>query len=168
GLATLYLSRTIWFAYAALGVSSALLKRVRRVQFSALDTTSVALVVSLLAGPLTYLQSQTLAFIDLYFYAGSNLPGVPDDSIESAVLCVIYIATIGLLPVAVGLLLPHLRRLANAPASIPFDIKARCMLLLATLPVCKQRSRHQRASSHLGTMEAGGTFHQLMLQQPLY
>ena len=173
GLATLYLSRTLWFAYAGLGVASVLLKKVKTVRFAALDTTTTALAVSVLAGPLTYLQSRTMICIDLYFWAGTGIVRVPVNTIETVFMCVIYISTIALLPIAVGIVYPLLRPPRDvrslstmATLAVTQDLKKRCILALSTTSLCRRRRVAPKTSTR--SIVDGGTFHVLAHQYPMY
>ncbi|OQR94725.1 hypothetical protein ACHHYP_00955 [Achlya hypogyna] len=103
-IASLYLSRTLWFAYAGLGLFSSLLKRLgKELWLSPIDPTLTAIVVILAAGPFTTLQTRVPFLVELYNYVFNNLAEAPNE-IESGVAAIVYSLLIGGLPVFVGVL----------------------------------------------------------------
>ncbi|OQS04237.1 hypothetical protein THRCLA_03521 [Thraustotheca clavata] len=127
-LTTIYLSRTVWFAYGALCLTSYILRKLDRINFQPVDPTITALLVSFLAGPITYLQSRWRACIDLYyFFLTQTLPVAPDET-ECTLATIIYVLTIALLPIYYGLIASKLFSLK--PKKL--DVKSILFLNLAT------------------------------------
>ncbi|OQR89060.1 hypothetical protein ACHHYP_20275 [Achlya hypogyna] len=108
GLATLYLSRALWFAYTGLSLASFVLKHLRIVHFTPLDTTTLAVLISILVGPFTYLQSRTLVCIDVYYWVIAGALQIPPYANETVLACVVYSATVALAP-------------AGYPSSLPTE-----------------------------------------------
>ncbi|KDO21196.1 hypothetical protein SPRG_20967 [Saprolegnia parasitica CBS 223.65] len=69
-LGCLYLSRTVWFAYGVILLASAAAKALRRERWftTDVDPTVVALVVALIAGPLTLLLARIPPLMTLFHY----------------------------------------------------------------------------------------------------
>ncbi|KDO26816.1 hypothetical protein SPRG_08106 [Saprolegnia parasitica CBS 223.65] len=111
-LATLYLSRTVWFAYLTLNVSGYVLRRCASEHRCAqADPTSVAVAVAIAVGPVTYLQLRIPFFIDVYHFLFTCLlpPERYWDYKEDALPVLFYSMLIGFLPLAYGLGTPILR-----------------------------------------------------------
>ncbi|OQR95598.1 hypothetical protein THRCLA_22108 [Thraustotheca clavata] len=102
-IACLYLSRTIWFAYGTLLVTSRLLKRVgKESNLHAVDPTLTAFAVILAVGPFTYLQTNVSFMVEIYNFLFAYL-SKDSDKVEISVAAVVYTILIGGLPLLVGL-----------------------------------------------------------------
>ncbi|OQR85721.1 hypothetical protein ACHHYP_11493 [Achlya hypogyna] len=174
GLATLYLSRVLWFAYAGLTMASFVLKRLRTIPFVPLDTTTLALSISILAGPLTYLQSRTLVCIDVYNWAVACVLPCPSYANETIMACIVYSATVALAPFANGLLVPVIHRFYHRKVSVAtriprfasyapaMEIKHQLLLAIAVSHPCMWWHREEAMTV------VGGAFHRITSHEPAY
>ncbi|OQR95603.1 hypothetical protein THRCLA_22104 [Thraustotheca clavata] len=106
-IAYIYLSRTLWFAYGSLSVVSNVLKKIHCERyFHEIDPTLTAIVVAMIAGPFTFLQSQTKFFVEMYNFLFTFMID-EDHAIEASLASIIYTLTIGTLPVIFGFLPRH-------------------------------------------------------------
>ncbi|OQR87661.1 hypothetical protein ACHHYP_08396 [Achlya hypogyna] len=104
-IASLYLSRTVWFAYASLSaVSHVVLRRVPHLKFAEVDPGLLAIAIFIVAGPVTYLQSRSLFFIDLYHFIDTCLlsGAARDEATEGLIGGVLFIFIFGTLPLNYG------------------------------------------------------------------
>ncbi|KDO26815.1 hypothetical protein SPRG_08105 [Saprolegnia parasitica CBS 223.65] len=104
-LAALYLSRTVWFAYLLLNLTGRALRRYHLERLIAqVDPTTVAVAVLFSVGPVTYMQSRTGFFVDIYHFLFTFI--VPKDRIdnykEDFLAAMLYSILIGLLPISYG------------------------------------------------------------------
>ncbi|OQS04772.1 hypothetical protein THRCLA_03016 [Thraustotheca clavata] len=130
-LACFYLSRMLWLAYGALILLSYILKKIHyEKSFSEADPTLTAIIVSIITGPITNLNSRTIFFIDLYYHLFLSF-AKDENSSDGAIPVVVFCFTIGMLPIVAGFLLkcpncPHKRNGAIPYGSITMnDIKHR-------------------------------------------
>ncbi|OQR86882.1 hypothetical protein ACHHYP_09762 [Achlya hypogyna] len=115
--AALYLSRTVWFAYLLLNVTGRLLRRLRLVQHIAqADPTSVAVAVLFSVGPVTYLQSLSGFFVDVYhFLFVLPLPSSKAENYkEDCFAASFYSLVIGFIPITYAFGQPVLVHLCRA------------------------------------------------------
>ncbi|EQC25846.1 hypothetical protein SDRG_16295 [Saprolegnia diclina VS20] len=164
-IASLYLSRTLWFAYGSLSVMSGCLKRLGKAHlFHAVDPSWTAVAVMCVAGPFTTLQTRLPFLIDLYnwiFYVLAS----SSTSIETSAAAIVYTALVGGLPILFGLFPRHKPRLlvgprvsATSPASyLENDVKARWALSFTFM------SRAKKAN---GVNMLGGSVYQLFQAHP--
>ncbi|OQR91854.1 hypothetical protein THRCLA_22432 [Thraustotheca clavata] len=80
--ATIYLSRTLWFTYGGLSLTSYIIKRLKFVRFHPINPTLIALAMTTFAGPLTYYQSRIDFFMDFYYILLNEVSTVPENTIE--------------------------------------------------------------------------------------
>ncbi|EQC25835.1 hypothetical protein SDRG_16284 [Saprolegnia diclina VS20] len=136
-IACFYLSRTVWFAYGALSLTSLLLKRLGKEDaFVEVDPSMTAMGVALVAGPFTFLQFRLLIFIDLYHFLFSCLLNAEQQArgLEISLAAFVYTMLLGQLPLLFGFGLASWRRAKRkrAFASASFnDWKHRFCMWLA-------------------------------------
>ncbi|OQS04235.1 hypothetical protein THRCLA_20934 [Thraustotheca clavata] len=127
-LAALYLSRSLWFAYGALSITSFVLKKIRMIRFQPIDPSMLAVFVSLMSGPISYMQSRIVFFIEFYYILLNDVVNVPSDSIEVGVAGFLFMYMIIGVPVMYGLISPWLYN----RQTIPTEIKHRILVGIAT------------------------------------
>ncbi|EQC25844.1 hypothetical protein SDRG_16293 [Saprolegnia diclina VS20] len=105
-VACVYLSRTVWFGYGTLLAMSTVLRycRIYRPRFVAVDPTTIAILLTLAAGPITRLQSQTPALARVCNNLFTCLAPSPDE-IDVGVAALVYTLIIGVLPLLLGFVL---------------------------------------------------------------
>ncbi|EQC28689.1 hypothetical protein SDRG_13564 [Saprolegnia diclina VS20] len=113
-LAALYLSRTVWFAYLLLNLTGRTVRRYHLERLIAqVDPTTVAIAVLVSVGPVTFLQSRSGFFVDVYHFLFTFI--VPNDHIddykEDCLAAMLYSILIGLLPINYGFGKPIARAL---------------------------------------------------------
>ncbi|KDO21183.1 hypothetical protein SPRG_11042 [Saprolegnia parasitica CBS 223.65] len=112
-IACFYLSRTVWFAYGALSLTSRVLKRLGKEDaFAEVDPSMTAMGVALVAGPFTCLQFRLLLFIDLYHYLFTCLLTAEQQArgLEISLAAFVYTMLLGQLPLLWGFGLASWRR----------------------------------------------------------
>ncbi|EQC25845.1 hypothetical protein SDRG_16294 [Saprolegnia diclina VS20] len=126
--ACLYLSRTLWFAYGSLTLTSSLLKRCRLAKyFYGVDPTYTAIGVMLAAGPLTNFQTRLPALCALYNILFVALVH-QEDAIDTGLAALLYTSLIGVLPLGFGFW-PRKRRMPLNAAGVGHnDAKSRWAL----------------------------------------
>ncbi|KDO28164.1 hypothetical protein SPRG_06211 [Saprolegnia parasitica CBS 223.65] len=99
----LYYSRTVWFAYFALAVTSHALKRFRKEHlFADVDKTLVAIAVACSNIPLTYVQTHT-PLVRVYMWLFACLPSAdPYHQVDVAIGCILLSLIIASVPVSYG------------------------------------------------------------------
>ncbi|OQR95596.1 hypothetical protein THRCLA_22107 [Thraustotheca clavata] len=101
-IACLYLSRTLWFGYGALALTSFCLKKLKKEKyFHPVDPTWTAISVMAIAGPFTLMQASLPLFRNIYNYVITCLASNSNE-IESSLAAVVYTTLIGGLPILVG------------------------------------------------------------------
>ncbi|OQR99813.1 hypothetical protein ACHHYP_04325 [Achlya hypogyna] len=118
----LYLSRIVWFAYAALCAVDWYLKRYKKEHtFAPVDPTAVAIVVAIYGSVLSYLGGNLVILLELYLFFFELL--IPshrqDQEIELALGCIGYTLIMSFVPLSYGFCVPYLRR--QKPKNKPFD-----------------------------------------------
>ncbi|OQR89363.1 hypothetical protein THRCLA_22705 [Thraustotheca clavata] len=101
-LAYLFLSRTVWFGYGSLNLTSYLLKKFHCDRyFHGVDPSWTAIGIALVAGPMTLLQSRmsfTIHFYNILFTSLAN----NDRETETVLASIFYTLILGVLPVVCG------------------------------------------------------------------
>ncbi|EQC38891.1 hypothetical protein SDRG_03849 [Saprolegnia diclina VS20] len=109
-LTFIYLSRTVWFAYCALGLTSSFLKRCRLEHaFAEVDPTMLAVAVAIY-GPLVSWLSGNVGFLALLYqwtFACLAPPTLVAEQNELAPGCAMYTLLIGSLPLCYGFIAPR-------------------------------------------------------------
>ncbi|OQR80738.1 hypothetical protein THRCLA_11939, partial [Thraustotheca clavata] len=150
-LSALYLSRSLWFAYSGLTITSLIVKRLPGVRFHPIDPSMIALFVALFSGPITYFQSRSLFVIEFYYILLNECISIPDDCVEIGVAGLLYMFTIMILPINYGLIAP----LTCYRQHIPTEVKSH---LLVSINLYSFHNNHKSSEIHLG-----GTIYPLFL-----
>ncbi|OQR95595.1 hypothetical protein THRCLA_22105 [Thraustotheca clavata] len=103
-VAYIYLSRTLWLAYGSLNLISYILKKIHcEKYFHGIDPTWTAVVVAIVAGPFSYLQSRTEVFVQFYYFLFTFMAN-EDNELEAFFAAALYAFTIGTIPLLFGFL----------------------------------------------------------------
>ncbi|KDO29692.1 hypothetical protein SPRG_05643 [Saprolegnia parasitica CBS 223.65] len=112
-LAFTYFSRTVWFAYLALSVTSKVLKRYEKEHhFAGVDPTVVAISVAVYVIPVDYLQANT-RIVDAYYWL-FRIPSprdTQDEQVDVLFGCVLLTISIAFVPVLYGIARSRCRRI---------------------------------------------------------
>ncbi|OQR93503.1 hypothetical protein ACHHYP_02486 [Achlya hypogyna] len=154
-LSTLYLARTVWFAYLTLNLMGHILRWCQgEHRFAQVDPTSVAIAVAIVVGPLTFVQLRLEVFVTIYHALFTVvLPADRmDDYKEDALPVVFYSCLVGLLPIGFGLGFPVLRRGCRRL----FQILRFCNIAVALdQPFRRSSVRPSRLLGLKGTLKGG-------------
>ncbi|EQC25245.1 hypothetical protein SDRG_16883 [Saprolegnia diclina VS20] len=168
-LGCLYLSRTVWFAYAALcGVNTYLKRHKKEHLFAEVDPTLVAIAATIY-GPLVTWMVGNVEFILALFHALFDLvvpTALKRDRFDGSIPSTLYSLMLASLPVVFGFTHALLRRPRTTPRDLHLyssfhfnNIKTR--LVLSTLHILQ---RHLPAN----VPAIGGTMHRLFELAPRY
>ncbi|EQC38897.1 hypothetical protein SDRG_03855 [Saprolegnia diclina VS20] len=158
-LAFMYFSRTVWFAYLALSVSSKVLKRFAKEHvFAGVDPTVVAICVAVYVVPVDYLQANT-RIVNAYYWL-FRVPAsrdTQDEQVDVLLGCVLLTISIALFPVLYGVArsrcrsTPALSSRRAAYSSQAYNgVKARLVLFVLR----RFRRRDRQALAFGGTLYA--------------
>ncbi|EQC36325.1 hypothetical protein SDRG_06430 [Saprolegnia diclina VS20] len=102
-LGCLYLARMEWIAYFSLAIASRILKRLHlEGRFTPVDPTLVSITATLIAGPLTYQQGQSVFFTRLYLWL-FNTKAPDPHTIEIGYGIFFFLCSVALTPIVLGL-----------------------------------------------------------------
>ncbi|KDO17598.1 hypothetical protein SPRG_16855 [Saprolegnia parasitica CBS 223.65] len=118
-LAFLYFSRTVWFAYLALALTSRSLKRYHKEHwFVEVDPTIVAVCVAVYAIPVDYLQANTVVvYVYYYLFRLPSSAEMQDHQVDVLFGCVLLTLLIAAIPILYGFARTHCCR---ETVSVPY------------------------------------------------
>ncbi|OQR86694.1 hypothetical protein ACHHYP_10293 [Achlya hypogyna] len=123
GIASLYLSRTVWFAYLILNLTGRLLRRLHLERcIGQVAPTTVAIIVFVCAGPATLLQYHSGFFIEMYYFLFSLL-APSEDSVEDALSMTVYTLYLGSIPICYGLTKALVQRIQERRATTTVHVR---------------------------------------------
>ncbi|EQC27095.1 hypothetical protein SDRG_15103 [Saprolegnia diclina VS20] len=110
--ASLYLSRTVWCGYASMALVSKVLQKYPSLAFEPVDPGILAVVIFVVAGPVTYLQSRSLLVITIYTAIDSCLLSErgQEEGTEGLLGAVFFVTVFASLPLLYGFGMPLLSR----------------------------------------------------------
>ncbi|KDO25689.1 hypothetical protein SPRG_08988 [Saprolegnia parasitica CBS 223.65] len=168
-LGCLYLSRTVWFAYAALcGVNTCLKRHKKEHLFAEVDPTLVAVAATIYGPLVTWMAGNVEFFLEL-FHALFDLvvPSVlKRDRFDGSIPSTMYSLMLASLPVVYGFSHALLRKPRTTPRDLHLYSSFRFNSIKNRLVLCALRLLHSPLPVHVPAI--GGTMHRLFELVPRY